>query len=276
MKHVKHPQTQTGFTLVEMAIVLLIVTLLLYGLVPTISSQIEQKQRNETRKQLDEVRDALLGFVVAKGRLPCPANAANNGMESFCAAADPAPCGLPITDPVPSNERCYSPPAPLVPAVYDGFVPAATLGITATNNQGFAVDGWSNPIRYAVTVKNSGSFTKSNGMQATGMNSLNPDLHVCASATYIPAPPATNCGVSPPAVNLTTDAVAVIYSIGRDPVPAVTNTDELANLNLPADPVFVSHEPSPAGAPNGEFDDIVTWISPNILYNRMVTAGKLP
>lgn len=55
-----------GFTLVEMAIVLLIVTLLLTGLVPTISSQIEQRQRNETRKQLDDIRDALLGFVVSK------------------------------------------------------------------------------------------------------------------------------------------------------------------------------------------------------------------
>jgi hypothetical protein len=32
--------------------------------------------------------------------------------------------------------------------------------------------------------------------------------------------------------------------------------------------------PHPPG-PN-EFDDLVTWISPNILYNRLIAAGRLP
>ena len=27
---------------------------------------------------------------------------------------------------------------------------------------------------------------------------------------------------------------------------------------------------------NREFDDIVTWLSENVLYNRMVAAGQLP
>ncbi len=229
-----------GFTLVEIAIVMLIVTLLLTGLVPTISSQIEQKQRNETRKQLDEIRDALLGFAVANGRLPCPASATTNGIES------------------PVGGACTNP--------YDGFVPAATLGITLTDNQGYALDGWSNRIRYAVTTDHTSAFTITNGMQAVGMGTLTPNLSVCASATGITA---TNCGA---AISLTSNAVAVIYSVGKSTTAA--GADEAANLN--GDQVFVSHEQSPAGAPNGEFDDMVTWISPNILYNRMVAAGKLP
>lgn len=28
--------------------------------------------------------------------------------------------------------------------------------------------------------------------------------------------------------------------------------------------------------PTATFDDLATWVSPNILFNRMVTAGKLP
>jgi type II secretory pathway pseudopilin PulG len=231
-----------GFTLVEMAIVLLIVTLLLTGLVPTISSQIEQRQRNETRKQLDEVRDALFGFVLTNGRLPCPASTISNGLES--------------------------PPGGGVCSIADGFVPAATLGITPTDSQGYAVDGWSNRIRYAVTTANSNAFnfTTSNGMQTVGMGLLTPNLSVCASATGITA---TTCGT---AISLTNNAVAVIYSIGKNTVPA--GIDEAANMN--GDQVFVSHTPSPAGATNGAFDDIVTWLSPNVLFNRMVTAGKLP
>lgn len=232
-------KSSRGFTLIEMAIVLLIVTLLLTGLVPTVSSQIEQRQRNETRKQLDEIRDALFGFVLTKGRLPCPATALSNGMES------------------PVGGACTS---------ADGFVPAVTLGITLTDNKGFALDGWSNPIRYAVTTSNGSSFTTSTGMKTTSMGVLAPDLHVCASATGIAA---ANCGA---ATAITTNAVAVIYSVGKNTVAA--GIDETANLN--GDQVFVSHVPSPAGSANGEFDDTVTWISPNILFNRMVTAGLLP
>lgn len=240
------PRLLAGFTLIEIAIVLLIVTLLLTGLVPTISSQIEQRQRNETRKQLDEIRDALLGFAVANGRLPCPASATTNGIESQVGGV------------------CTNP--------YDGFVPAVTLGITQIDSQGYATDGWSNRIRYAVTKANANafSFTTANQMQAIGMGALNPDLSVCPTATGIPAFPATFCGAGN--TSLTNNAVAVIYSTGKN--AAAAGTDEAANLN--GDQVFVSHVPSPATAPNGEFDDIVTWISPNILFNRMVTAGKLP
>ena len=73
----KHQTKQLGFSLIEMAIVLFIVALLLGGLLPTVSSQIEQQHTNETRKQLDEIQQALLGFAVINGRLPCPASNTN-------------------------------------------------------------------------------------------------------------------------------------------------------------------------------------------------------
>lgn len=232
-----------GFTLVEMAIVLLIVTLLMTGLVPTISSQFEQRHRNETSKQLDEIRDALLGFAVANGRLPCPAYPNSNGVES----------------PTTGTGICDHP--------YDGFVPAVTLGITPTDSNGYALDGWSNRIRYAVTTDHANAFTKAtNGMQTWGMSALTPDLSVCDSATGITV---TTCGT---ATKLTNNAVAVIYSVGKNSTSA--GIDEAANLN--GDQVFVNHVPAMAGVPNGEFDDVVTWLSPNILFNRMVAASKLP
>ena len=46
---------QKGFSLLEMAIVLVIVGLLMAGLIPSITGQIEQQHRSETRKQLDEL-----------------------------------------------------------------------------------------------------------------------------------------------------------------------------------------------------------------------------
>lgn len=52
------------------------------------------------------------------------------------------------------------------------------------------------------------------------------------------------------------------------------SADEAANLN--GDQVFVSRVRSDPGSAGGEFDDIVTWLSENVLYNRMVAAGQLP
>ena len=111
-------------------------------------------------------------------------------------------------------------------------------------------------------------------MKNAGLTSLSatPLLQVCASATGITA---TTCGT---ATALTSTAPAVIYSVGKNAPLGGTGTDETANPNPNSannDPVFVSHTPMPLGAANGEFDDIVIWLSPNILYNRMVQAGQL-
>jgi hypothetical protein len=67
--------------------------------------------------------------------------------------------------------------------------------------------------------------------------------------------------------------VAVVLSTGPNGVSGAHGADEAANLD--ADRVFVHHVPTPAGSAN-EFDDILTWLSPNVLYNRLISAGPLP
>lgn len=244
----------SGFTLVEMAIVLVIIGLLLGGLLMPLSAQVEQQRIAETQKYLEQAKEALIGFAAANGRLPCPASATSNGVES------PAGGGV-----------CTNP--------YDGFLPAATLGLTPTDSLGYAADAWGGPqnrIHYAVTRANSSAFTTGGGMQATGMGTLTPDLRVCSSAATITA---TQCS-NPETTNvLTTNAVAVIYSVGKNAASGGTGADESANPNPNSannDPVFVSRPPSASGAPGGEFDDIVAWLSPNILYSRLIAAQRLP
>jgi type II secretory pathway pseudopilin PulG len=250
----KPRHSEFGFTLVEIAIVLLIVTLMLTGLVPTISSQIEQRQTNETRKQLDEIQQALLGYAITNGRFPCPASNISNGVEDPPNAA--------------SGVACTNP--------YDGYVPAATLGIPtgidSKGNKGFAVDSWNNRIHYAVTAWGN-TFTTTNGIKTVGISNLQPDLMVCGTASAS----TTNCSVTNSALTSTPGVPAVIYSTGKNGGYGGTGADENQNPNpnstYPADRVFVSHATTPS--PN-EFDDIVIWISPNILVNRMVSAGTLP
>lgn len=243
-------KSSSGFTLVEMAMVMLIIGLLLGGLMPTLSAQMEAQRVSETRKQLEEIQQALIGYATANGRLPCPASSSSTGEES--------PTG---------GGNCTN--------FYDGFVPAATLGITSMDSQGRVTDGWGNAIRYAVAANTvngvANTFTSNNGMQNATMDNIAAAnlLNVCASATGISG---SDCGA---ASNKLTDKVpALVYSTGKNGGYGGAGLDEAANLN--GNRVFVSHTPTPSTATNGEFDDLMIWLSPNILFNRMVAAGKLP
>ena len=239
-----------GFTLVEIAVVLLIVALLLGGLVPTLSGQIEQRRARETSKQLDEIKEALIGYAIINGRLPCPASSTSNGVE----------------DPVGGGNCIH---------FYDGYVPAATLGLSGADSSGFAVDSWGNRIRYAVTSWTSTSpavsnvFTTSSGMSMVGISNLSPNLLVCSTATGIGS---SSCASG---TSLTSNGVpTIIFSTGKNGASGGTGIDEAANLD--GNRTFVSHTPTLSGALNGEFDDIVIWLSPNVLINRMVAARQLP
>jgi prepilin-type N-terminal cleavage/methylation domain-containing protein len=100
-------RTNLGFTLVEMAMVLAIVALLMAGLLPSLSSQVEQQRRAETRKQIDVIQQALMGFAVINGRLPCPST-----------TTDPADTNYGAED-----ATCTSAPTS------EGYLPWKTLGV---------------------------------------------------------------------------------------------------------------------------------------------------
>ena len=70
-----HPLRRSvrGFTLAELAIAFLVISLLLGGMLMTLSAQNQTRQIAETQRTMENARDALLGFAVRFGRLPCPA-----------------------------------------------------------------------------------------------------------------------------------------------------------------------------------------------------------
>ncbi len=67
-----------GFSLIEMAVVLVIVGLLVTGLLLPLSAQIDQRNYNETQRELSDMRDALVGYALSSAavsgnpHLPCP------------------------------------------------------------------------------------------------------------------------------------------------------------------------------------------------------------
>ena len=228
-----YQRSTSGFSLVEMAIVLAIVALLLAGLLPTLSGQMEQQRRSETRKQLDDIRAALVGFAASQTppRLPCPASPGiATGLNN---------AGV---------ENC---------SISTGVLPWVALGTNET-------DAWGRRFTYTVASSVAGgNFASSFTLSSTGNLSLVSD----------------STGTCPGAACVSNNIPAIIISHGANgagawlpqgsQITASIYPDESLNSN--GGTKYVSHD-----IYQNSFDDLVTWISPNILFNRMVAAGKLP
>jgi len=237
---------QSGFSLIEVAVAMFILVLLLGSILVPLGTQVEQRQISETQRTLEEIQGALIGHALANGYLPCPdkttaagAGTANDGIEDVNAGV------------------CV--------ATSEGNVPWATLGVGLS-------DVWGNRFRYQVSAAYA---QRSPG--ATFTLSSSATINVCTAAG---CPAGTRLtGAAPDG------AVAVVISLGKNGLgainartgtanPAPTSADEIENLNGPN--TFVSRTLTAPGAAAGEFDDIVIWLSKNTLFNRMVSAGKLP
>ena len=130
----------SGFTLVELAIVLVIVALLTGGLLLGISAQRNAAENIDAQRQLENIREALLGFAMANGRLPCPADPAlTSGIEDRPNANSPcnrtfgvipwAALSLPETDPWGRRFTYFANAgftAPLPPGALASFTLATT------------------------------------------------------------------------------------------------------------------------------------------------------
>ena len=278
---------KNGFSLIEIAVVLVILSVLIAIVAVPLATQLDQQRTVETNKQLETIKEAIIGFALVNGRLPCPATDGNiygattsNGFES---PQGGGPCTVKL-----------------------GYVPAVTLGVSPVDTFGFAIDAWGmtqNRILYAVadiniaatipvgppcsTAVNSPlttapTLTNDQSMRAATMDCLasKPLINVCSTNPGVAAGTATAC--SPLTATLTSSAPFVLISLGKNAPTELAGgagADEAQNIDgrskAQQDLVFVSHTPT-AGAANGEFDDIVVWPSLNTLFARMVQAGKLP
>lgn len=238
-RRVKYRVGESGFSILEMAIVMVIVATLLGGLLVSISQTREINNRTDAENSLEEITEALYGFAQANGRLPCPATTTSTGAE--------APIG---------GGACTQ---------RFGFVPWSTLGLSGSlNTDNLLTDSWLSPFRYSVTNQNGNAFTTAGQMSTVGMAALAPNLQICDSNTC-----ATVLFDSAPAVILSLGANWDTFTSGdevENSGEATINGYRQANNND-----FVSTDYI-----EDTFDDIITWISPSILYTKMIAAGQLP
>lgn len=272
-----------GFTLLEIAVAMVIIGLLMSSVVYTLAAHTDQRDKEETRQRLDRARELILAFAVANGRLPCPArykDASNNSAGAEVRDSATGKCtGSGVDD-------YYG--GTLSNGYTGGLLPAATIGFQNVDSSGFAVDAWQNRIRYAVAKQRASNtcaitpptgtilYTHAANLKTYGLSCQPDDLIICKSSSGITS---SACGGAANQINSQSLIVAIVFSTGKNATSTGgTGTDEAANLNGggDSDPVFVFHEEAPSSASGGEFDDQFTWIPVGELYGKLVAAGILP
>ena len=273
MKRTYKPEQSRGFTLVELAVVIAIIGLLLGGLLDPLANQVEGRRVSDTQNELREIKEALYGFVLTNGRLPCP--------DKDDATADGTEDRIPVA-------------APVACEVAEGLLPWTDLGVTER-------DSWNNRFRYIVDIHfaddDDGMDILPDGPAGQpphpppGPGELHSEcdgqtptvgvsLQLCSSGhitifdaegTYddptIPGAPDSNqVAINVPALVISRGANG-----GLAPVDLVS-LHEIENTN--GDDIFVSRDFSNQGG--WEYDDVLIWISPNVLKSKLVTANLLP
>lgn len=229
-----------AFTLVEMAIVLVIIGIGLGGLLLTLTAQIDLRNYAATRQAMEEIKEALIGYSLSHGYLPCPAKSAIDGTEN---RAGTGAC----------NTRV-------------GFIPWQELGVPRD-------DSWNHLYRYSVTYAYSNSTNTVNLSPTTARDITIQTRNAAGSlvnlsnASDIPAVIISNGKNGFGATSI--DGVLIADS-------SANNSDEDTNHSGPGT-LFISKQYSDVkNTTYSEYDDIVVWISPNIYLANLVAVGKLP
>lgn len=237
---------QRGFSLIELAIVLVIVTLLIGGLAVPLSAQIQARRVAETHKTLAEATDAIVGYAMTHPAtplnsrfLPCP-DINGDGKEDRTAGACSSVSGT----------------------VSSGYLPWVDLGVASQ-------DAWGNRLRYAVVA----TLADNNTGFSTASRTPPDPLVFCSTST---------CSAASPDVANNLASVVVSHgpngrgALNVNNSPANLNeapggADELANLD--ADSIYIKRSPTAAGTASGEFDDLPVSISFSQLVARVCPTG---
>lgn len=125
-----HTARHCGFTLIEIAVVIVVLSLLLAMIAGIATAMLGQQRREATRQRLTGVETALALFVSQHQRLPCPANGTLASGHADAGKENPDPpigaCG--------SNQG-------------NGVVPWRALGLAEQD----ITDGWGNRLTYRVS-----------------------------------------------------------------------------------------------------------------------------
>jgi type II secretory pathway pseudopilin PulG len=228
-----------------MAVVMVIVALLIGGMLLPMGAQRELRLAAESRQQLEEIREALIGYAIINGRLPCP-DTDFDGLENG----------------TPGN--CTN---------VDAYLPYANLGLQRSDPYGWL-------FRYRV----SNNFTDTFTVTSVGDISIATRGDDPATTPTIESKFASTLATNAPAVTWSVGKNGrggVSLDTGSSGAAIVSGTDEAMNnsgstkITRIASTSAQSCSDTSEGVSFCEFDDILVWLPASILISRLVSAGKL-
>ena len=125
-------RSSAGFTLIEIAVVIVVLSLLLAMFAGLGTAMLGQQRREATRQRLAGVETALALFVSQNQRLPCPADGTRAGTDASAGVEQ-----ITTTPGLPSTCNGNQ---------INGVVPWRALGLSEQD----ATDGWGNRLTYRV------------------------------------------------------------------------------------------------------------------------------
>ncbi|AIF81864.1 prepilin-type N-terminal cleavage/methylation domain-containing protein [endosymbiont of Acanthamoeba sp. UWC8] len=265
---------QKGFTLIELSIVLIIVSILIGGGAALSLSQIEKFRYDTTLARLDIIEEALTQFLSLNGRLPCPAdNAIPSSHPLYGFEQTASTPGAPQTC---SATNLLTIPSGTYEVPYGGAVPFKTLGLS----NDFMLDGWNNKILYT-TIRSlvNNQITNSSCLTSNyAQNGHSNPSYICFrvkinSLVFIFR------YISTPSVTAVTDAAYTLVSAGANGFGAYRNTasglaiknpdstspNEIENFDGNYGFVLSGYQKSASIYTLNQFDDIVRFKARNLL-----------
>ena len=172
--NVTPPAKNRGYTLIEMAIVMVVLGLLLAAFIGAYNIYYRTQVEEKTTVRVNKVVDALANYLIQNGRYPCPARMdlgredAGYGMQGDCVAdtsVAPGQCANGIC--VEEGERMVNiDPNPgvvnmVTPRIRRGAVPFRELSLPEDDSE----DGQGNKLYYVVTenLANQATYRKDAG-----------------------------------------------------------------------------------------------------------------
>lgn len=225
-----------GFSLLEMALVLVVLSLMMGWLITPLRAQLSLQKYQLTEQRLFSTQQALFGFAIIHHYLPCP-------------DTDQPPDGW---ENVLANQRC---------AAVEGVLPWRQLEVLAT-------DAWGRFFRYradSTFTDHAQWFSIAAAENASNIEVIGED----GALTSNPSRPVAII------LSHGENGLGGIQSVSGGQayvMAAPTAPDELENAD--GDLIFVDQAQQQTAA--GAFDDRLLMLSAKVLMQQMVQAQRLP
>lgn len=232
-----------AFTLIEVAVVLFIVSLVLTGIISVANTQMANGRIAASKQRSTAIKAALINFIANNNRLPCPANPAlpSSNASYGIEATTPGTCtgAVNFGAGAAANSR--------------GVIPWVTLGLA----DDIALDGWGRRFSYQVRLTQTVA-TQISDKSWTGNISI---LNAAAGAVINP----TNLAVVIILSHGENGAGAYLPYTGTRINPALTGADEQENTDNDLNFVDKNYSENIANP----FDDIIVWLTPSDLFANL-------